>query len=104
MVLECSSPLQVAIANKKSIRFEITILGADRIYHETERTLNLNTLFWQAVVIRELKRTNDKLSKKVHHLLGNPTINLRRVIGADFSNPQHYTNKLLNYGYASHAA
>ena len=91
VVLECSPPLQVAIANKTNVRFEITILGADRIYHETERPLNLNPLFWQAEVIMELKRMNDELSKKVHPLLGSPTINLGRVVGGDFSNPQHNT-------------
>ena len=91
VVLECSPPLQVAIANKSNVRFEIIISCGDRIYHETERPLKFNPLFWQAELIKEIGKLNNNLSKRMHPLLGHPTINLGRVVGADFSNPQHNT-------------
>ena len=79
---------RVAIACKSNMRFDFTIVGADRIYHETQRPLTLNPLYWQAEVIKELGRLNEKLNKIIHPLVGPPTVNLGRVLGADFANPQ----------------
>ena len=86
VVLECSPPLGLALANKGAMSFEFTVYGADRLLHEMQVPFDHNPTYWQAELIVALQKLNKQLSKRKHRYGGQLYINVMSVNHPIFSN------------------